>query len=394
MSFDFSTLITDRTNADVSALYTLLSKKLGTWTPEELEQFNSGLLKGGYWWTDLNRVSACMKYLDEELRGLGYESGYIPVIVHPQKDPIRDENTVFLLHGEAILDSSLYGVQVTNNGVQVSDSQSKFGGKSLYFGGESFLAAISNDFIFQNHDFTIDWWEYRENDGTFAAVNIFNDNNKSNFLISHMDGTSLYGSSRNQGWDIFRGLKVMGPKKNAWSHKALIRNGDEFSVYVDGKNTYRGAFSFSLVLGTGKIFIGRHAQDSNPDYFLGYVDEFRISNVARWASDFTPPESPYIVEYDPDPGPALDPYTWYKEDNPTSTQMAQYLANVSKIRSALGKLQEATEVPSSLKKLTVEKANAIEKILVSVESAIDGIKSTLNLGWAFGIADIGLYGGV
>ena len=86
--FDFSTLITDRTNADVSALSTLLSKKLEAWTPEELEQFNNGVLKGGYCWTDLNRVTACMEYLDEELSGFGYETGYKPVVVHEQPEPL------------------------------------------------------------------------------------------------------------------------------------------------------------------------------------------------------------------------------------------------------------------------------------------------------------------
>ena len=85
--FDFSTLITDRTNADVSTLSALMEKKLDTWTLEELENFNNGMLKGGYWWTDLNRVTACMEYLDAELRELGYETGYVPVVVHEQPEP-------------------------------------------------------------------------------------------------------------------------------------------------------------------------------------------------------------------------------------------------------------------------------------------------------------------
>lgn len=72
MSFDFSTLITDRTQADVSDLSALMAKKLDQWTPEELEQFNNGSLKGGYWWTDLNRVTACMEYIAGIFRGLGY----------------------------------------------------------------------------------------------------------------------------------------------------------------------------------------------------------------------------------------------------------------------------------------------------------------------------------
>lgn len=75
--FDFSTLITDRSSADVSSLSALLKKPLDTWTAEEMEAFNSGGLKGGYWWTDLNRVDACMAYLDVELANLGYSSGYV-----------------------------------------------------------------------------------------------------------------------------------------------------------------------------------------------------------------------------------------------------------------------------------------------------------------------------
>lgn len=365
MGFDFNTLITDRSQNDVSKTQETLKRvNAGTATSEEVNKLSSGLLKGAYDYTDLNRVTACMEYLDAELRELGYESGYSPVIVHPQKLPVRDENTLFLLHGEDVVDSSLYNTPITNSGVQSSSNQSKFGGKSMYFDGRSFLSSVSDSFIFHSSNFTIDWWEYRENDGTFAAINVFSDNNKSNLLISHMDGNSLYGSSENKAWDIFSGLKVMGPKKNTWSHKALVRNGNEFSVYVDGKSTYKGAFSFALNSGTGKILIGRHAQDSNPDYFSGYVDEFRISNIARWASDFTPPNSPYVVEYNPEPGQTLDPYLWYEEDSPTIAQITQYLSNVSKIRSALGELQVAPEAPSSLKKLTIEKANAIEKILL------------------------------
>lgn len=77
MSFDFTTLITDRSKADVDTLSALLSKPLGQWTEEELAAYNGGAMKGGYWWTDLNRVSACMEYLDEQLRSMGYETGYI-----------------------------------------------------------------------------------------------------------------------------------------------------------------------------------------------------------------------------------------------------------------------------------------------------------------------------
>ena len=65
MSFDFSTLITDRSAED-------LAKKA---------------TKAFYNASDLNRVTACMDYLDGELRRLGYESGYQRVRIERPSAP-------------------------------------------------------------------------------------------------------------------------------------------------------------------------------------------------------------------------------------------------------------------------------------------------------------------
>lgn len=75
--FDFSTLITDRTAADVVAVSELVSKiKAGTATDAEIAAFNTAAMKGAYNYTDLNRVTAAMEYLDETLRKYGYVTGY------------------------------------------------------------------------------------------------------------------------------------------------------------------------------------------------------------------------------------------------------------------------------------------------------------------------------
>lgn len=71
MSFDFSTLITDRSKADANALSSLLSTPIEEWTDEQRERFYAGEYKGGYSWVDLNRVSDCIEYLSEWLYSLG-----------------------------------------------------------------------------------------------------------------------------------------------------------------------------------------------------------------------------------------------------------------------------------------------------------------------------------
>ena len=79
--FDFNTLITDRSQGDLDALRSLLSTPLADWTAEQLAEFNLAKSKGAYNYTDLNRVTACMDYLNEVLTGLGYVTGYVPVEV-------------------------------------------------------------------------------------------------------------------------------------------------------------------------------------------------------------------------------------------------------------------------------------------------------------------------
>lgn len=71
MSFDYKTLITDRSRSDSDTLKALLKKPLTDWTEAERTAFNTAMLKGSYDYTDLNRVDACMEDLVERLKRAG-----------------------------------------------------------------------------------------------------------------------------------------------------------------------------------------------------------------------------------------------------------------------------------------------------------------------------------
>lgn len=92
MSFDFSTLVTDRTQADVSRVKQIAEKiKNGTASESELAEFNSAAMKGAYNHTDLNRVTAAMEALKAKLEGYGYSvPGYqrikVPHVL-PEPEP-------------------------------------------------------------------------------------------------------------------------------------------------------------------------------------------------------------------------------------------------------------------------------------------------------------------
>lgn len=66
---------------------------------------------------------------------------------------------------------------------------------------------------------------------------------------------------------------------------------------------------------------------------------------------------------------------WAKEDMPTEQQMTQYLEDLKKLRDALSVLKTTPNAPNTMDDLTIEKANAIEQILLDVETLIQNLKA-------------------
>lgn len=72
MVFDFSTLITDRTDADFRHWEYLRDKGFDNMTDAERSEWLSGKLKGSYHSSDLNRVGEALNYLCGRLTDAGY----------------------------------------------------------------------------------------------------------------------------------------------------------------------------------------------------------------------------------------------------------------------------------------------------------------------------------
>lgn len=219
------------------------------------------------------------------------------------KAPQRyDENTLLLLHGEDLIDSSMYGLEINNSGVIVSADQSKFGGKSLLFNRGNYLTIPAINF--GSNDFTVDWWEYVSDDtaGTrFSTV----------FASSYQTGaggilvgcyevvTKIYASSKTIfQWDLVSSQACFNNNAmNAWVHRAIVRDKSSLKIFTNGtlERTYNIGTSAIGYNANSPFCIGKWVSDYDQSgySFCGYIDEFRISDIARWTSDFTPPTEPY-----------------------------------------------------------------------------------------------------
>ena len=217
-----------------------------------------------------------------------------------------DLHTKLLLHGNSFIDGSKDKRVITNTKVAVSTAQSKFGDSSFYFNGSAYLTIPGYDF--GTDDFTIDWWEYptNANAGTrFTNVYCTSYATQAGGLLTHLyyeNGLQVYLSNKTGGanasdWNVLAGETLGNNVVNTWTHRAVVRSGSSLMFFKNG------LLEYTYDIGTNKIGyssdrpwgIGNWASDyMQTGYsYTGYIDEFRISDIARWTESFTPPTEPY-----------------------------------------------------------------------------------------------------
>jgi hypothetical protein len=197
-----------------------------------------------------------------------------------------------------IIDATAKNVLETVGNAQISTTQSKFGGSSMYFDGTGdYLVGPSNAFYnFGTGDFTIECWI------RFSTVN-----------AAKMIVSSNYNSGTGGGgWAfIYRGdisslsmsvnsnvtyTKSWSPSANTWYHVAVCRSGTNMRLFVDGTQLGTTSTSSDNVSGASTIVVGGNLGGGTNLTLDGYIDDLRITNYARYTSNFTPPTAAFALQ--------------------------------------------------------------------------------------------------
>ena len=207
-------------------------------------------------------------------------------------------NTLLLLHCDSLTDSSMYARTMTVGNATVNSSKYKFN-KSLYLTGSGVqLQTASSPFNFKAKDFTIDFW-----------LKLYSSSPGANAILVNMGtvNTWNYGyqiSTDDSGKESI--MFVFAPNVaairipityynaySAWHHYAFVRKDTTMYAFLDGalKNTL--SVTYAIPDATVSNFsIGSH--DAGSSGLKCYLDELRVSNVARWTASFTAPTKPYV----------------------------------------------------------------------------------------------------
>ena len=193
-----------------------------------------------------------------------------------------DANTLLMLHCEDLTDSSASNATISNSGLVVSQNKNKFGSKSLYVSNGGYATVSLTNSL---SDFTLDYWLYPISyspSKTDTGVGLY-------ITFARRSETGYWDLvSPTRIWYTNTGNITM-PVEN-WNHIAITRSGYTIRAFVNGvlKVSTSVSDSFSL----SSFVIGKECVSSSPS-LICYVDEIRVSNIARWTSDFTPPTQPY-----------------------------------------------------------------------------------------------------
>ncbi|HEX2994517.1 MAG TPA: LamG-like jellyroll fold domain-containing protein [Anaerolineales bacterium] len=179
---------------------------------------------------------------------------------------------------------------------QIDTAESKFGGASAYFDGSGdYLAASdSNDFYF-NGDFTVDFWaRFNSVSGNRYFFSQKDTDPPGHWVYFFYDGTSTIKLQAYNGSEAgVSGAWGWTPSTGTWYHIALVKSGNTYKVFVDGNQIGSPVTDTDPWPNVASpMYVG--ILDASGYCFKGWLDDMRFTKgVARWTSNFTPPDSPH-----------------------------------------------------------------------------------------------------
>jgi len=193
--------------------------------------------------------------------------------------------------------------------VQLDTAQKKFGGSSLMLDGNS-------DYLYIPYNYSYDW-VLTTIDFTLEAQVRFSIIQDCCFVTVRESATNLFKFTYTASTDkltftiINTGVTAsvscsFNPSLNTWYHIAFVRNGTTagaWFLFIDAvKQTVTEVGSMALAIPTmdDDMVVGCDGNGAN--FFAGWMDEFRLSWVARWTDTFTARTEAYhhLCLYDTD----------------------------------------------------------------------------------------------
>jgi hypothetical protein len=218
---------------------------------------------------------------------------------------ITAKNTALLMHFDGTSGAQTWtderGHAMTTSGgtvatLQLSNVQAKFGGTSFLSTGAGAIITPSAPELMLGvtTDFTI---EFFFNMIGVVAGQVMYEKGNSGARVQYNAGKLYVYSDQSANTDGGQLLTVAASfiKTAQWQHIAIVKFNGTWTAYVDGvAQVSVSAPTQTFGNNTNNVIIGNYFNGANPQN--GYMDELRVSNVARYTAGFTPPTAPFVLD--------------------------------------------------------------------------------------------------
>jgi mucin-19 len=215
---------------------------------------------------------------------------------------VPDPNTIMLCSFDSILSDRMLKQTVSfQGGAAITASTKKYGTGSLQLAASGQHVRVNNSADFVLNDFTIEAWIYVTTAGADSRYNaVFNGN--TDFWMGFgrwpTGKMNYFASSNGSSWDLligdggsFNGRGTITVPTGQWVHVVFSRQANTWLGFVNGQLDISPTVSGTLVTRSEVKKIGKWGFDNAAYEFVGFIDDMRISKVARYTEAFTPQNS-------------------------------------------------------------------------------------------------------
>jgi len=176
----------------------------------------------------------------------------------------------------------------------ISTAQSKFGAGSLRVSSGNYLIINSTSTLDMSgkKPFTFECWVYLTS-GHSSVSGILSMRSSVVYCpLVVKELTTFIGNGSLNSWSFLSSYGVVG--RNTWSHVAIVFDGTNVRLYVNGNGTFENPAASSKPhpswpVGDRFLNVGYDVEGA----IDGYINDLRISDIAVYTANFTPPTSPF-----------------------------------------------------------------------------------------------------
>lgn len=220
-----------------------------------------------------------------------------------------DKYSVVLLHMNGIDASTTFTdesgkIWTPAGGVQIDNSQSKFGGSSGFFDGTGDYISSPDNIDYQldsgsdSNKWTVDFWvRFNGDPGTSNQGFMTHYESVTDYWSFALSNNTLVFVIRSAATNIVLLNPAWNPAGSTWYHVAIVKDGTNgYMMFIDG--TQIGSTTTDtdpMPNYTGVFYIGLRVTAAGANEYLnGWMDEVRFSKgIARWTSNFSVPTKEY-----------------------------------------------------------------------------------------------------